>query len=307
MTILVPGNAGFIGSKLTPFLLDCGYRVRGLDNLNVNNGDGLITVAQDSNFEFIKGDIRNSEDVRRALIGVDAVIDLAALVGQPSCHRNPKLSREVNVEGTKTLLKYAPRSIPFIYASTGSVYGALDEVCTEDSPKNPVSEYGLDKLEAETAVLEHNNGVALRFATCFGVSPQMRVNLLVNDLVHQAYYERKLSIFQPEARRTFIHIDDFCSALVFFMQRQSSLKHNVYNVGHESNNCTKRELAELVKAKTGCEVTYSGEGFDPDLRDYAVSTARAEAEGFTVSKSISDGIDELLKVVPLMPDRMKYS
>jgi nucleoside-diphosphate-sugar epimerase len=305
MRILVTG-CGYVGSTLCASLLNLGYQVRGVDNFHKGNCDAVIPYCASDDFEFMYGDITNDKHVEKMLDGVDAIVHLAAIVGFPACAKNPALSHLVNVEGTKKLLKYKLDKTPLLFASTGSVYGKIEDVCTEDSPCNPQSEYGRQKLLAEQAVLEAPNTVAYRFATGFGVSPCMRVNLLVNDLTYQAYTNKSLVIFEADARRTFIHVQDMANAFAFGIQRFSSLKHRVYNVGNEANNWSKRKLAEFIKSKTDCLVVYGNVGKDLDQRDYEVSYNRIAAEGWQPHFSVEEGVQEILKVVPLIQIRHQY-
>ena len=184
MKILVTGGGGYVGNVLCRDLLNLGYNVRCLDNFHKGQCDALIGLVQDYNFEFMHGDVVNVNDVVKALDGVDGIIHLASIVGFPACAKQPSLATSVNIDGSLNILEHRNESIPLIFASTGSVYGKVDGVCTEESPLRAVSLYGETKKAAEMEIRSAPNTISYRFATGFGVSPCMRVNLLVNDFVY---------------------------------------------------------------------------------------------------------------------------
>ena len=197
--------------------------------------------------------------------------------------------------------------MPFVYASTGSVYGKVEGTCTEESPLNAVSLYGVNKRIAEEMVATQDNTVSFRFATGFGVSPCMRVNLLVNDFVYQAITNKILTIFQADFRRTFIHVRDMAKAFTMGFENMGNWKHKVYNCGANHLNWTKRELAEYVKENTDCFVHYEEIGTDADQRDYEVSYDKLENEGFSCDVDMKTGIQELIKVAPILQIRHQYA
>ncbi len=160
-----------------------------------------------------------------------------------------------------------------------------------------MSLYGKTKIEAERLVLAEPNTLVYRFATGFGVSPCMRVNLLVNDLVYQAIHNKSLTIFESGAKRTFIHVHDMARAFLFGIKQQWT---GIYNVGSNNNNYTKRDIAELIKKKTNCFVTYAEIGKDEDKRDYEVDYDKIDKERFNLLYSVENGIDELVKVCKLI-------
>lgn len=305
MKILVTG-AGYIGSYLTKLLLDSGYQVRLVDNFYKGHCDSIIPYCSNENFEFNFGDITSTTDCIKMIAGVDAIIHTCALVGAPICSKYPALSRLVNVEGTKNLINEKPPSIPLFFMSTGSVYGSLDKICTEESPTNPQSNYARDKLTAEKCILDYENTYIYRFSTAFGVSPSMRVNLLINDLVFQAITNKSLVIFQADFIRTFIHIFDFCQSIIFGLENYKNFKHRLYNIGHPDNNWTKREVVELIKKKTGCALFFENIMEDPDQRNYDTSFQKILNEGWKPRTKIEEGIDELIKAVPLIQVNRNY-
>ena len=305
--ILVTGAGGYVGNVLCRHLLGVGYKVRAMDNFHKGQCDALLSLVTNPDFSFMYGDVTNLKDCEKAVNGVDGIIHLAAIVGFPACKRQPALADAVNVGGTKNVLK-VKGDIPLVFASTGSVYGKVEETCTEDTPKNPLTVYGINKLEAESAVRAAPNTVSLRFATGFGVSPCMRVNLLVNDLVYQAITNRCLTIFEAGARRTFIHVKDMAAAFHLSLQKlvDGKLNYDVYNAGSDKLNWTKRMVAEYIREKTGCLVTYAEIGKDLDQRDYEVDFSRFNQEIMDVRFSMEQGVDELLKATPLLQIRHQY-
>jgi len=308
--VLVTGGGGYVGNVLCRQLLDKGYRVKCLDNFNKGQCDAIIPLAINPNFEFEYGDVTVPDQINEAVKGCDVIIHLAAIVGFPDCAAQPALAEVVNVQGTKNVIdarnSYWPE-MPLVYASTGSVYGKVEGVCTEDSPLNAVSQYGVNKRVAEGMVSNEENTVSFRFATGFGVSPSMRVNLLVNDFVYQATTNKILTIFQADFRRTFIHVRDMARAFTVGFEHMGHWKHKVYNCGANHLNWTKRELAEYVKEQTGCFVHYEEIGEDADQRDYKVSYDRLESEGFSCDVDMKTGIKELVKVAPILQIRHQYS
>lgn len=302
--VLVTGAGGFVGNILCRDLIDQRYEVVAMDNHHKLQCDGLLDLVTNDNFTFVPGDVTDYTSVKKAMEGCDAVIHLAALVGFPACLRQPTLAQVVNVEGTKNVVN-AAEGRRVVFASTGSVYGVVEDVCTEDSPLNAVSLYGTSKLEAEQYVSSHENTVSFRFATGFGVSPNMRVNLLVNDLVYQCVTNGAINIFQPDARRTFIHVTDMSRAFIYGLDG-SKLNHKVYNCGDNDLNWTKRELAEHIALRTNAFVSYNESGEDADKRDYEVSYDLLANDGFRCEKTMEQGIDELIKAVPLMNITHQY-
>src|SRR3972149_5564576 len=207
MNILVTGGAGYVGTALIPQLLEKGHRVKVIDNL-MYGGDSLLPFFKDKRFEFIMGDIRNRDDLKKAVSKADIIIHLAAIVGYPACRKQPQLAEEVNVQGTKNLISILSKDQFVIYSSTGSNYGSVDEVCTEETPLNPLSLYGQTKTIAETLLLERNGTIGYRFATAFGVSGRLRLDLLINDFVNRALKQKYIVVYERKFMRTFIHVCD---------------------------------------------------------------------------------------------------
>ena len=307
MLIGVTGGGGYVGNVLVRHLLKLGHSVRVMDNFHKGQCDALFSVAGDPMFSFQYGSVTSKNDCDKFVAGLDGIIHLAAIVGFPACKKNPDLSKAVNVGGTEKLLA-ARKGLPFVFASTGSVYGAVEGVCTEESPLNPLTEYGIDKLAAERAVTSEENTVALRFSTGFGLSPCMRVNLLVNDFVYQATKNRCLTVFEPDARRTFIHVEDMAIAFTKSLLALANGKelYKVYNAGDNDLNWTKRQVAEYVKNETGCVVNYEEIGKDLDQRDYAVNFSKFNNDIMTCTFPMGYGIKQLIKAAPLLQISHQY-
>jgi len=303
----ITGVGGYIGNVLARQLLAAGAEVVGMDNFHKGQCDALIGLVTNPNFTFQYGDVTKEKDVEKLTQKLDGVFHLAGIVGFPACDRQPALSHNVNVDGTKIIAKHCG-SIPVVNYSSGSVYGALAEICTEESPINTTTLYGLQKYEAEQIINELPNSVSLRFATGMGLGETVRVNLLVNDLVYQAVHNRVIDVFERHARRTFIHVRHMARASILCMDKllKNELKYKVYNVGDNNMNCTKGSLTEMVKEKTGCFVNYIEFGKDKDCRDYEVDYSKINAEGFKCEISLEQGIDELIKAAPLIYIRNRF-
>lgn len=294
--VLVTGGAGYIGTTLIDVLLKQGYLVRALDSLKFG-AHGIFYFFANKNFEFLKGDVRNKEIVKEAIKGVDYIIHLAAIVGFPACRKDPELSYDINVNGTKNIVEAAGKKIPIIFASTGSNYGKMREsFCTEETPLNPVSDYGKQKTKAEEVIKQNKEYVIYRFATAFGVSPRMRLDLLPNDFTYRAVRERNLIIYEKNFMRTFIHVRDMARAFLFAIQNYDVMKGQIYNVGSNKMNYSKEDIGNLIKKKVDYYLHFADVGHDLDQRDYLVSYDKLENLGFHTTISMEEGIDELIKL-----------
>ena len=306
MKILVTGGAGFVGTSLVPMLLAAGHKVTVLDNL-LFSGVGLLPYFQNPNFEFVKGDVRDYPTVYNAADGCDTIIHLAAIVGFPACTRDPQLAQEVNVIGSNNVAQSAKGKL-VLYGSTGSNYGVVtDQMCTETTPLNPVSHYAKTKAIAEKQLLDECDTIAYRFATGFGVSPRMRLDLLVNDFVYTALKDKYLVVYERQFMRSFIHVRDMARAFMFALQNQDKMKGQIYNVGSNSMNYSKAQICELVREKTGCHVHYAEIGEDADKRDYQVSYAKINGVGYSTTITLEQGIDELISAMRVLDIRNPYS
>jgi nucleoside-diphosphate-sugar epimerase len=307
MMILVTGGAGYVGSVLVPHLLKCGHKVRVIDNL-MYGGRGLLPCFAYSGFDFVRGSLLDEAKLRQALAGIDTVIHLAGIVGYPACKRDPRLAQEVNLEGTRLLDRLRAKDQPILFASTGSNYGTVaGRLCTEDTPLNPLSEYGVTKTAAERHLLDAGNVVCYRFATAFGVSNRMRFDLLVNDFVYQAKINKDLIIYERSFKRTFIHVRDMARAFGFAIDNWTNLRDNVYNVGSEEMNYSKEEIALLIKKKLDYYLHFAEIGRDEDQRNYEVSYAKIRGRGFKAEVDMEMGIDELINAAELLGRQNEFS
>lgn len=306
MRILITGGAGYIGTSLVPVLLQKGHNVKVMDNL-MHGGDALLPFFRNQNFEFVFGDIRNEGELGNAVSDVDVIIHLAAIVGYPACRTQPKLAEEVNVLGTKNLISVLSKEQIVMYGSTGSNYGSVDGECTEETPLNPLSLYGQTKTIAESLLLEQMGTIALRFATAFGVSGRLRLDLLINDFVHKALKQKYLVIYEKHFMRTFIHVHDIARAFVFCIENCDKMKNNVYNVGSEQMNYSKEDICELIKSKTEVYIHYADIGEDADKRNYIVNYDKIMSLGYNTTITVEQGIEELLAALPAIKFRDPYS
>ena len=295
--ILITGGAGYIGSTLVPAILKQGYKVTVLDSL-IFNKPSLLDCCTDKNFEFIQGDICDYDLLNGLISTSDIVIPLAAIVGAPACRRNPSLTRLVNYDAHMNIVRNVTADQKVIFPTTNSGYGIgeKDNYCTEETPLRPVSEYGRNKVEVEKAFLDKGNAVTFRLATVFGMSPRMRMDLLVNDFVYRAVKDRSLVLFEEHFRRNYIHVRDVVKAFLFAIENFDKMKGEPFNVGLSSANLTKRQLADKIKEYIPELYIHSAEiGEDPDKRDYIVSNDKIETLGWTPDHTLDDGIKELIK------------
>ena len=297
--VLVTGGLGYIGSIVCEHLLDAGFRVTALDNLHHGTPEqGLYHLCAHQGFDFLQADVRDEAAMRAALRPADVVVHLAAIVGAPACDRDPILATTVNLDAVRLLDRLrSPRQL-VIYPNTNSGYGATsgESFCTEDSPLAPISLYGRTKVEAERVLLARPRTVTLRLATVFGLSPRMRLDLLVNHFVHAAVKEGYLVIFEKEFKRNFVHIRDVADCMLHAVTHASDMAGRPYNLGLDSANLSKEELALKVKQYVpGFYVHFAPIGQDPDKRNYIVSSRRLREAGFTAKRSLDEGIQELLK------------
>lgn len=304
--ILVTGGAGYIGSVLLPLLLNEGYQVSVFDSL-LYGGSSILPYVSNRNFTFIRGDIRNKEALSQVIKENDIILHLAAIVGLPACNKDKKLAKSVNVEGTKNILDLLSPNQQLAFASTVSNYGAsVGDVCDEESPLNPISYYAKTKTEAEKIVLDFQNTICLRFATAFGVSPRMRLDLLINDFVYQAYVNRFLILFEKTYKRTFVHVLDIAESILFSVQNFEKMNHSIFNVGDNSNNYSKEEIALKIKKRINYYLHFADIGEDEDKRNYSVSYAKINSLGFRTSKTVDEGIEELIKACQIFEFRHPF-
>ena len=294
MKVLVTGGAGYLGSALVPLLLDNGHSVIVFDLLK-NGAAPILPFFRRPGFSFVRGDIRSCMTLSNAAAEADVLVHLAAVVGYPACAGSPLEAEEINVAGTRNVVSVAGRDRPVVFASTSSCYGrVLGDLCTEDTPLRPLSVYGRTKAQAEKIVLESSNSIVCRIATTYGVSPRMRLDLLVNDFVHRALHERRLRVYQGHFRRSFIHVSDAARALAFAVEKLEKMAESIYNIGDQRQNYTKLEVCErIARLLPGVRIETCQQGEDADQRNYAVSYDRIESHGFRAQVSLEEGICEL--------------
>lgn len=308
MRILISGGAGYIGSVLAGSLLAKSHSVTVLDNFMYRQ-DSLMDCCAYESFQVVRGDTRDEALVKRLMTKADVIIPLAAIVGAPACDRDPIAARSTNLDAIKFLGKWASNHQWILIPTTNSGYGIGEhgKFCTEETPLRPISLYGVTKVDAEKVVLERGNGISLRLATVFGISPRMRMDLLVNDFVHRAVNDHVVVVFEGHFKRNYIHIRDVSRAFMHALENFEAMKGNVYNVGLDDANLSKLELCQEIKKQLP-EFTYieAAVGEDPDKRDYIVSNARIASTGFKPDWSLQRGIAELIKGYTILPSG-KYS
>jgi nucleoside-diphosphate-sugar epimerase len=297
MRILVTGGAGFIGSMLIPELIKEGHEVTVLDTLTWGM-QGLSVNFGKPGFDFVKGDVRNDKLISNLLEKKDVVVHLAALVGYSLCESNKKQAIDVNVNGTRKIDNYLSDDQLLIYASTGSVYGHVNgSSCTEETAPNPTSHYGITKLEGEKIFAERNNVVTLRFATAFGVSFRMRLDLLVNQFVYEAMKHKALVIYGKNYVRSVIHVQDIARSILFVIHNKENMCGQTFNVGSSELTFTKEQIAQRIRKQIDCDLQFAGSNSDADGRNYRLSTQKIEALGYRANVSLDQGIKELISAV----------
>ena len=304
--ILVTGGAGYIGSVLVPELLKEEHQVCVYDSL-LFGGNGLLPHFRNPNFSFIKGDIRDTKNLEKAMNGQDIIIHLAAIVGYPACSRNPELTLEVNLDATKRMVDLVKENQYVLFGSTGSNYGAVKDICTEQTPLNPLSLYGETKTEAEQYIMNNCNATAYRFATAFGSSPRLRLDLLVNDFACKAIRDKYIVVYESHFMRTFIHVYDIARSFIHAINNESIMKGEVYNVGSDKMNCSKKQICNLIKDKVDYYLHLADFGEDADKRNYIVSYEKIKKTNFDTTISLEEGIDELTKSIDCIKFDNPYS
>lgn len=297
MKILVTGAAGYIGSILVPSLLRENYEVIALDSFMYNQ-ISLLDCCYDKRLEIIRGDTRDKETVRRLLKKADTVMPLASITGVPACNKDPITARAVNLDAIEMILELRSKQQVIIFPTTNSGYGIGQEgiFCTEETPLKPISLYGKLKVEAEKAILDAGNSIALRLATGFGISPRMRLDLLVNDFVYRAITDKFVVLFQAHFKRNYIHVRDIAGAFIHCLRNFEKMKNESYNVGLSDANLSKIELCQKIKKQVPDFYFIEAKiGEDPDKRNYIVSNEKIEKMGFKPKISLQEGILELIK------------
>lgn len=296
-SILITGGAGYLGSVMVDALLAEGHRVTVLDNFMFGQTP-LNHLCAHPQFNVVRGDARNENLLRSVLKDVDCIVPLAALVGAPLCDRDTTGAESINRGAVVSLTKLASREQRVLLPVTNSGYGVGEagKFCTEETPLRPISLYGRTKVEAEKAVLDRGNCITFRLATVFGMSPRMRIDLLVNDFVYRAVNDRAVVLFEAHFKRNYIHVRDVSRVFIHGLRNFAAMKDQPYNVGLSDANLSKAELCERIKLHLPQFVFMEAPiGEDPDKRDYIVSNEKVEKTGFKPKYSLDDGIQELIK------------
>jgi nucleoside-diphosphate-sugar epimerase len=298
--VLITGGAGYLGSTLSDYLLTNGYSVTVYDNL-IYNQLSLINLFKHKNFRFVHGDVRNKKQLQEEVSKHDVIIPLAAIVGMPACNINPQLAIDVNYVQILHILEILNSSQKIIIPNTNSQYGSSESIITEESPFNPLSLYAKTKCDAEKALLDSGNGIALRLATVFGVSPRMRLDLLVNDFVFKSMNDGYLVLFESHFKRNYIHVNDIARTFEFMIKNYDDCNNQPYNVGLSSANLSKLELANKIKEYVP-NLVIKEDNFkeDFDKRNYIVSNEKIESKGWNPIFTLDDGIKELIHSYPII-------
>jgi len=304
LKILVTGGAGYIGSVLVGHLLSAGYQITVLDSL-IYNQHSLFQYCANPRFEFLCGDARDEQLMQRLISAHDVLIPLAAIVGANACEQDPILTRSVNFDAIVLLNRLRTPQQPVIFPCTNSGYGTKSGAvyCTEETPLEPISLYGTTKVSAERELLNSPNTISLRLATTFGVSPRIRLDLLVNDFVFRAVTDGFLVLYEKHFKRNYIHIEDVARCFCHCIEHFDDMKEEAYNVGLNDANLSKEELALKIKEHVPNLYIHAAEvGSDPDRRNYIVSNDKINSKGFVPLFSLDEGIQQLIKAYRMMPN-----
>lgn len=303
--VLIVGGAGYIGSVLTPTLLNAGHRVRVLDSLLYDNSDTLSAVADHQRFGFVRGDVRSADDVSGAMDGITDVVLLAALVGDPVCKRNPELAKETNLDGARMVMNAAGEASVgrFVFASTCSNYGLRegDEPAGEEEELHPLSLYAETKVEMESELLGKDRSFAptvLRVSTAFGTSPRMRFDLTVSEFTRELALGHALEVYDADTWRPYCHVSDISKAVLMVLEAPADqVEGEVFNVGGDDSNHTKRSIVDAALAALGGgEVKWSEGGVD--ARNYRVSFAKIQERlGFFPDQTVAGAVSQLAKAI----------
>ena len=302
MDVLITGGSGYLGSIMAERMLAEGYNVTVVDSLRFQQ-NSLFHLCANSNFEFVHGDVRDEGLMTRLVGKADVIVPLAAVVGAPACAQDPWLTREVNVDAVRLINRLRSQEQLVVYPTTNSGYGTQtgDVMCTEETPLEPISLYGQTKSEAEGLVLDSANSMTLRLATVFGVSPRMRLDLLVNHFTHEAVTSGYIVIFEKDFKRNYVHIRDVADCFIHCIQNSEKMIGRPYNVGLDAANLSKEELAlKIQEYVPNFYLHFSEIGSDPDKRNYIVSNQRLREAGFEAKRTLDEGIPELLKAYRMM-------
>lgn len=296
MKILVTGGAGYIGSVLVPMLLNKEHEVIIVDNFMYNQSS-LLDCCHNEKLTIIRGDARDKDLISRCLQKADAIFPLACLTGAPLCSKDPIGAQTINFDAVKMILELRRKDQIIIFPTTNSGYGIGQEgiYCTEETPLNPISLYGQLKVDIEKLLLEAGNCTTLRLATVMGISPRMRLDLLVNDFTFRAKFDKFIVLFESHFKRNFIHVRDVAKAFIHCIENFDQMKDKPYNVGLSDANISKWELCQEIKKQIDFYFVEAKVGEDPDKRNYIVSNKKIENTGWKPDYSLQDTIRELIK------------
>ncbi len=295
--ILVTGGAGYLGSTMVPDLLAAGHKVTVLDNFMFKQ-TSLNHCCYHPNFTVIKGDIRQKDTMSVLMKEADVIIPLAALVGAPLCSLDPIGATTINHDAIELMLKLLSKDQIVLMPTTNSAYGTGDKgnYCNEESPLRPISQYAIEKVEIEKELMQQPNAISFRLATVFGMSPRMRIDLLVNDFTYRAVNDRFVVLFESHFKRNYIHVRDVSRVFQHALNNHDAMKGEIYNVGLSDANVSKKELCEYIQKQVPGFIFIDEQiGKDPDQRDYIVSNDKIESTGFKSEFSLDRGIGELIK------------
>ena len=295
--ILVTGGAGYLGSTMVPELLKKGYKVTVIDNFMFKQ-NSLANVCSNPNFEIIRGDIRDKKIMKGCMKNADVIIPLAALVGAPLCNEDKIGATTINHDAIEMMFDLSSREQIILMPTTNSAYGTgdKDNFCTEESELRPISQYAIEKVEIEKRLLDMPNSISFRLATVFGMSPRMRLDLLVNDFTYRAFRDRFVVLFESHFKRNYIHVRDVTNVFMHALNNHDNMKGEIYNVGLSDANLSKRELCEEIQKNIPDFIIMEAKvGKDPDQRNYIVSNEKIESIGFKTSYSLDMGIQDLIK------------
>lgn len=306
--VFVTGGAGYLGSVLVPELLKLGHKVTVLDSF-IFAQNSLADVCHMDGFNVVRGDTRDKALLSKLTKDADIVIPLAALVGAPLCNRDEIGTITTNRDAIGTLSSVLSKDQRILMPVTNSGYGVGEEgvFCTEETPLRPISTYGKTKVEAEAIILERENSISFRLATVFGMSPRMRLDLLVNDFTYRAVKDGFIVVFEGHFKRNYVHIRDVARAFIHGIEKFDTMKGEAYNVGLSDANLSKLELCAKIKEHVpNFTIMEAPIGKDPDQRNYIVSNDKIEATGFKPAFSLDMGIKELIKGYTII-NNSKYS
>jgi len=295
--VLVTGGAGYLGSTMVPALLEAGHKVTVIDNFMYGQSS-LNHVCHHPRFNVVRGDIRLENHMKPLMKAADIIIPLAAYVGAPLCSKDPIGASSVNHDAIVMMINNLNRDQWVLMPTTNSAYGTGDEnnFCTEDSPLRPISQYAIEKVKIENQLMEHANTISFRLATVFGMSPRMRIDLLVNDFTYRAVHDRFVVLYEPHFKRNYVHVRDVTGAFLHGIDNFNKMKGQIYNVGLSEANVSKMDLCVAIqKLITDFIFPEAPLGKDPDQRNYIVSNAKIEASGFKTKHSLEAGIKDLIK------------